>query len=149
MASCPYQDQHEMCEVTLDECTRTAHNSCPDYWNERRRIRTALSQCPLSRQRKGEKQVWCSAGEEVVECFGWPDDCPKYWQHRALRAERGRIVCDRCGHTVRDGEGAVRVREVVGAEAARLPGAAMQAVQAGHRHPRPRAADRVPVKERG
>jgi hypothetical protein len=42
----------------------------------------------------------------------------------------------------------VRVREMVGTEAARLPGAAVQAVQAGHRHPRARPAHRVSVKER-
>jgi hypothetical protein len=147
VASCPYQDQHEMCEVTLHECMRTAHNSCPDYWNERRRIRTALSECPLSRQRRGERRAWCRAGEEPVECFGWPEDCPKYWQHRALRAERGEIVCTKCGHTVRDGQGAVPVREVVGAEAIGLPGAEVQAVQAGHHRTRPRPADRVPMKE--
>ena len=148
MASCPYQDQHELCEVTLDECTRTAHHSCPDYWGERRRVRTARSQCPLSRQRRGEKPIWCCAGERLVECFGWPEDCPKYWQHRALRAERGEIVCDKCGHTTRYGKGAMPVREVVGVEAIGLPGAEVQAVQAGHDRARPRPANRVPVRER-
>ena len=136
MSSCPYRDQHDMCKVMLHECMRTAHNSCPDYWNERRRIRAALSGCPLSRQRQGEKRVWCGADAEPVECFGWPEDCPKYWRDRALRAERGRIVCAKCGHTIRDGQGTVSVREVVGAEAGRLSGAEVQAVQTGDRHPR-------------
>jgi hypothetical protein len=149
MSPCPYRDQHELCEVTLHECARTAHPSCSDYWDERRRLRAALSQCPLASRRQGEKRVWCHAGEDPVQCLGWPEDCPKYWQQRALQAERGRIVCDRCGHIVRNGQGTMPVREVVGAEAARLPGAEVQAVQAGYHHSRPRAADRVPVKERG
>jgi len=136
VSACPYRDQHELCEVTLHECTRTVHNSCPDYWSERKRVRTVLSQCPLHRQRKGEKRVWCTDGGELVECFGWPEDCPKYWRHRALEAERGRLVCARCGRTVRAKQDAVPMREVVGAEAVGVPGAEVQAVQAGHHHPR-------------
>jgi len=110
MESCPFRDPHEYCEVTLDECTRSVHNSCPQYWDERRRVRTALSQCPLCRRRRGEKRAWCCADERPVQCFGWPEDCPKYWRHRALQAECGQTVCDQCGHTIRDGEGTVPVR---------------------------------------
>ncbi|MFB3883569.1 MAG: hypothetical protein ACE149_20065, partial [Armatimonadota bacterium] len=112
--------------MTLHECTRTVHQSCQDYWQERKRVRTALSQCPLCRQRKGEKRVWCRADAEPVECFGWPEDCPKYWRHRALQAEAGHFVCGKCGHTSGTEQDAMPVREVVGAQTVGLPGAEVQ-----------------------
>jgi len=109
MAGCPYAPGR-LCEVTMQECAWTASRSwCPWYREEQARLRLVLEICRgwASRRRQGKRLepfVWCHIPTVPVHCFGWPQDCPLYWERRykELRRALGKrrvVTCQRCGHT--------------------------------------------------
>ena len=86
-ATCAYRDAHELCEVSCGPCDRTWRTSCPAYMEERRRLRAVRKVCPRSHARQGDATVWCDAENSSVCCYAWPEDCPRYWRDRAMKAE--------------------------------------------------------------